>query len=169
MRYPGIINFHGGMSRFGVVVAAAMMLLVGSAVRAVEMQDLTTSLPRGYFGEFLWDGDKVMQNVVITFESVRALNEQNAEALGCGSYEDGRQVTKIRVRMFVRLSDLQVEIFELSPEGSGSFETGGSHRGTLSGDYQRIDARWITAADGRRGQLHLRAASSLACAPSSAT
>jgi hypothetical protein len=81
MRYPGIINFRGGMSRFGVVVAVAMVLLVGSAVRAVEMQDLTAQLPRGYFGEFLWDGDKVMQNVVITFESVRALNGQNAEAL----------------------------------------------------------------------------------------
>jgi len=169
MRYPGIINFRGGMSRFGVVVAVAMVLLVSSAVRAVEMQDLTAQLPRGYFGEFLWDGDKVMQNVVITFESVRALNGQNAEALGCGTYEVGRQVTRIKVRMFVRLSDLQVEIFELSPEGNGSFETGGSHRGALSADLQRIDAAWTTTADGRRGQLHLQAASSLACAPAAST
>ena len=60
---------------------------------------------------------------------------------------------------------LQVEILELSPEGSASFETGGSHRGFLSEDLQRIDAQWITTANGRRGQLHLRAASFLACSP----
>jgi hypothetical protein len=71
--------------------------------------------------------------------------------------------------MFVRLSDLQMEIFELSPEGSGSFETGGSHRGSLSEDLQRIDAQWTTTANGRQGQLHLRAASFLACAPADST
>jgi hypothetical protein len=86
-----------------------------------------------------------------------------------GSYEVGRQVTKIRVRMFVRLSDLQVEIFELSPEGSGSFETGGSHRGKLSDDLQQIEAQWTTTARGQRGQMQLRAAPSLTCAPASST
>jgi hypothetical protein len=168
MRCLGIANFDGWVSRFGVMMAVAGLLLA-STVRAAEIQDLTEKLPRGYFGEFLWEGDTVVQNVVITLESVRALNEQNAEALGCGTYEVGRQVTKIKVRTFVRLSDLQVEIFELSPVGSGSFETGGSHRGTLSADYQRIDAQWTTTANGRRGQLHLRAAASLTCAPADST
>ena len=160
-------NLLGRGLRLGVMVAAATLLLV-SIVRATEIKDLTERLPRAYFGEFLWDGDKVVQNVVITFESVRALNDQNAEALGCGAYEVGRQVTKIRVRMFVRLSDLQVEILELSPEGSSSFETNGSHRGTLSEDLQRIDAQWTTSASGQRGQLHLHATSSAACAPAAA-
>ena len=154
----------GRVSRICLMIAAASLLFV-SFVRATEMKDLTEKLPRAYFGEFLWDGDKVVQNVVITFESVRALNDRNAEALGCGAYEVGRQVTKIRVRMFVRLSDLQIEILELSPEGSTSFETNGSHRGTLSDDLQRIDAQWTTSASGQRGQLHLRAASSAVCAP----
>ncbi|WP_249140125.1 MULTISPECIES: hypothetical protein [Bradyrhizobium] len=129
------------------------------------MNDLTEKLPRAYVGGFQWDGDAVVQNVVITFESVRSLNERNAEALGCGVYEAGRQVTKIKVRMFVRLSDRQVEIFERSPEGIASFETGGSHRGTLSEDLQQIDAQWVTTDSGRRGQLHLRAASSATCTP----
>jgi hypothetical protein len=97
------------------------------------------------------------------------LNGHNAEALGCGTYEVGRQVTKIKVRMLVKLSDLQVEILELSPEGSGSFETGGSHRGKLSNDFQQIDAHWVTTANGQRGELHLRAASSLTCAPADST
>jgi hypothetical protein len=161
-------NFHGLFSRIGVAIAAAS-LLFASVAHAAEIKDLTQNMPRGYFGEFRWDGDKTLQNVVLTFDSVRALNGQNAEALGCGTYEVGRQVTKIKVRMLVRLSDLQVEIFELSPEGDGSFETGGSHRGTLSRDLQQIDAQWVTTASGQKGQLHLRASSSLTCAPAAST
>ena len=168
MCWLGLTNFHRWISHLGLMLAAAS-LLFASPIHAAEIKDLTQNMPRGYFGEFSWEGDRTVQNVVITLESVRALNEQNAEALGCGSYEVGRQVTKIRVRMFVRLSDLQVEIFELSPEGSGSFETGGSHRGKLSDDLQQIEAQWTTTASGQRGQMHLRAAPSLTCAPASST
>jgi hypothetical protein len=168
MHRLGFTRLHGWIARLGLTILAAS-LLFASAVHAVEMKDLTQNMPRGYFGEFSWEGDRTVRNVVITLESVRALNEQNAEALGCGSYEVGRQVTKIRVRMFVRLSDLQVEIFELSPEGSDSFETGGSHRGKLSDDLQQIEAQWTTTASGQRGQMHLRAAPSLTCAPASST
>ncbi len=164
MRCSGIAGRNVRVSRLGAIIAAAS-LLVASSVGATEMKDLTEKLPRAYSGEFLWDGDTTVQNVVVKFDSVRALNEQSAEALGCGVYEVGRQVTKIRVRMFVRLSDLRVEILELSPEGSGSFETGGSHRGALSEDLQQIDAQWTTSASGQRGQLHLRAAPSAVCAP----
>jgi hypothetical protein len=145
-----------------VIVAG---LFLASFVHAAEMEALTEKLPRAYLGEFSWDGDKTVQNVVVTFESVRALNDKNAEAIGCGAYEVNRQVTKIRVRMFVKLSNLQIEILELSPEGSPSFETDGSHRGYLSEDLQRIDAQWTTRASGQQGQLHLRAASSAVCGP----
>ena len=164
MRCTGIANLSGWMSRLAVMIAAAMLLLA-PAVHATDMKQLTGKLPRAYIGEFQWDGDKTVQNVVITFDKVRALNGRNAEALGCGSYEVGRRVTKIKVQMFVRLSDLTVEILELSPEGNGTFETGGSHRGTLSNDLQRIDAQWTTTTSGQRGRLHLRAASSAACEP----
>jgi hypothetical protein len=152
--------------RFGMIIMAASLFIV-SSVRAAETESRTEKLPRAYFGEFSWDGDTIVQNVVITFESVRALDDQNAEANGCGAYEANRQVTKIRVRMFVRWSDLQVEILERSPEGSASFETDGSHRGHLSEDLQQIDAEWTSRASGRRGQLHLRAVSSAVCAPAS--
>ncbi len=140
-------------------------LFLATIVHATEIEALTDKLPRAYLGEFSWDGDKTAQNVVITFESVRALNNQNAEAVGCGAYEVNRQVTKIRVRMLVRVSDLRVEILEQSPEGSASFETDGSHRGNLSEDLQQIDAQWTTRASGQRGQLHLRAVPSAVCAP----
>ena len=168
MRWLGLTHLHGWVSR-AVLAIAALSLLFASAARAADVTDLTQNMPRGYFGEFSWDGDKTIQNVVITFDTVRALNEQSAEAYGCGSYEVGRQVTKIRVRMFVRLSDLQVEIFELAPEGNSSFETGGSHRGKLSNDFQTIETQWTTSATKQRGQLHLRAASPLTCAPAAST
>src|SRR5262245_15261280 len=160
-------NFHGFFLRVGVAIAAASLLLA-SVVNAAEMEDLTQNMPRGYFGEFRWDGDTTVQNVVITFESVRALNGQNAEALGCGTYEVGSQVTKIKVRMLVRLSDLEVEIFELSPQGNTAFVTDGSHRGRLSKDLQQIEAQWTTTATGKQGQLQMRALSSGSCAPAAA-
>jgi hypothetical protein len=159
-----IANSRAPGSRLGAAIVAAS-LLFASIVHATEMENLTEKLPRAYSGEFLWDGDKAVQNVVFTFESVRALNDQNAEAIGCGAYEFNRQVTKIRVRMFVRLLDLHVEILEQSPDGSASFETDGSHRGNLSEDLQRIDAQWTTRGSEQRGQLHLRATPSAVCAP----
>ena len=168
MRCQGISTFYGWLSRVGVTMALAS-LLFASAVRAAEIDDLTRNLPRGFVGEFSWEGDPTVQNVVITLDSVRALNGQNAEAFGCGSYELGRVVTKIKVRMFVRWPDLDVEILELAPEGNSSFETGGSHRGRLSKDFQRIDTEWTTTSSGQRGAMHLRALPSVTCAPASAT
>src|SRR5258708_2826380 len=146
------------------LTSLTVSLFLTAVVRATEIESLTDKLPRAYVGEFTWDGDKTVQNVVITFESVRALSGQDAEAVGCGAYEANRRVTKIKVRMLVT-SDLQVEILEQSPQGSTSFETEGSHRGNLSSDLQRIDARWTTRATGQRGQLHLRATTSAVCAP----
>jgi hypothetical protein len=154
-----------GLKIANLVVAAS--LLLASIAQAMEIGQFTSQLPRAFIGEFQWEGDKIPQNVVITLESVRALNDQNAEALGCGSYEVNRQVTMIRVRMFVRLSDLYVELMELSPQGSATFEIDGSHRGHLSKDLQSIEADWTTRNSGQRGKLQLRAASSAVCAPAS--
>jgi hypothetical protein len=160
--HPSKVMGLGGLgSRLGLIIAS---LFLTTIVRATEIESLTDKLPRAFIGEFTWDGDKTVQNVVITFEAVRALSSQDAEAVGCGAYEVNRQVTKIKVRMLVT-SDLQVEILEQSPQGSTSFETEGSHRGNLSNDLQRIDARWTSRATGQRGQLHLRAATSAVCAP----
>jgi hypothetical protein len=160
--HPSKVLDLGGLgSRLSLILVS---LFLTAAVRANEIESLTDKLPRAFIGEFIWDGDKTLQNVVITFEAVRALSGQDAEAVGCGAYEVNRKVTKIKVRMLVT-SDLQVEILEQSPQDSTSFETEGSHRGNLSQDLQRIDARWTTRATGQRGQLHLRAATSAVCAP----
>jgi hypothetical protein len=150
--------------RLGAIIIAASSLLA-SSVHAMDVEALIGKLPRAYLGEFAWNGDKTVQNVTIVLESVQALNNQNVEAIGCGAYEVNRKVTKIRVRMLVRLPDLRVEILEQSPEGNASFETDGSHRGNLSEDLQRIDAQWTTRSSGQQGQLHMRSAPAAVCAP----
>jgi hypothetical protein len=164
MHHPNLRDLG---SRFRLAIMATILLLA-PIVHATEIESLTEKLPRAYIGEFTWDGDQTVQNIVITFDSVKVLNEQNAEAVGCGTYEVNRKVTKIRVRMFVRLSDLQMEILEESPQDSTSFETDGSHRGNLSKDLQQIDAQWTTRSTGQRGQLHLHAVPSAVCSPSTA-
>jgi hypothetical protein len=69
-----------GLKIANLVLVAS--LLFASIVHAMEIGQLTSQLPRAFIGEFMWEGDKTPQNVVITLESVRALNDQNAEALG---------------------------------------------------------------------------------------
>lgn len=158
------------MYRYVSLIIMAAFLSCASALGAPGEGSLINNLPHGFIGEFRWDGDATVQNVVIRFDQVRMLTDESAEATGCGAYEIGRHVTKIKVQMLVNRSDLRVQILERSPESSdnvtsGSFVTDGSHRGRLSRDLQEIDAQWTGAADGKRGRLHLRAAPSAVCAP----
>jgi hypothetical protein len=148
----------------GVIIIVAACMLCASALRAKDREALIDKLPRGFVGEFVWDGDNTVQNVVMRFDRVQPLNGESAEATGCGAYEVNRRVTKIKVRMLVNWSDLHVQILEQSPEGNDSFTTDGSHRGKLSDDLQKIEARW-SGSDGKRGKLHLHAAPSAVCAP----
>jgi hypothetical protein len=164
MRRRKINPARGWRYRLGLMVLVASSLLA-VGVRATEMETLASRLPRAYVGEFTWDDQKVAQSVTFTFESARALGDRDGEAVGCGAYENHRNVTTVKIRMFMRLSDLQVEIWEQSPEGATPFETDGSHRGNLSEDLRRIDAQWTTRLTGRHGQLHLHAISTAVCAP----
>ncbi|HZR75885.1 hypothetical protein [Bradyrhizobium sp.] len=159
------------MYRYVSLLAMTAFLSCVSALGAPREGGLINDLPHGYIGEFRWDGDETVQHVVIRFDQVRMLTDESAEATGCGAYEVGRYVTKIKVQMLVNRSDLRVQILEQSPESggnvtSGAFVTDGSHRGRLSRDLQQIDAEWTGASGGKRGQLHLRASSSAVCAPS---
>ena len=71
MRGLDIASSYRLFSRVGIAIAAACLLLA-SVVHAAE-NNLVQDMPRGYLGEFRWDGDSTVQNVVITLDSVRAL------------------------------------------------------------------------------------------------
>ena len=115
--------------------ALSLLLLCGLTLaasgQAGDIDALVASLPRGFVGDFQWDDDRVIQNVAIRFKSVRRLDAEHAEALGCGNYNAAGIVTAIDVRMQVTLTDLRVEIWESAPD-QASFTTDGSHRGRLS-------------------------------------
>src|ERR1700748_1223688 len=95
--------------RRSVVVQFALSLLMVcglSLAASGEIRDieaLVTNLPRGFIGEFQWDDDRVIQNVAISFKSVRRVDAEHAEALGCGNYNTAGIVTSIDVRMQVTL------------------------------------------------------------------
>ncbi len=72
MRYARSAGLPGWILQLGLTVAAASLVLM-SAVRAADIKQLTEKLPHAYIGEFLWDGDTTVQNVVITFDKVQPL------------------------------------------------------------------------------------------------
>jgi hypothetical protein len=164
------------LRRGGLVLAAciasALTAICGLSLAAIgqtpDIDTVITNLPRGFVGEFRWDDDRAIQNVAIRFKTVRRLDAEHAEALGCGNYTAGGTVTAIDVKMKVTLSGLRVEIWESAPDRA-SFVTDGSHRGSLSHDLSEIDAEWTTASSGQRGRLRLRAAPAAQCAPADAT
>jgi len=133
-----------------------------------DIDALVANLPRGFIGDFRWDDGGAIQNVAIRFKSVRRVDAEHVEALGCGNYNTAGIVTSIDVKMQVTLTGLEVEIWESAPDRA-SFVTDGSHRGSLSVDLREIDADWTTASTGRHGRLRLRAAPAAQCAPAEAT
>jgi hypothetical protein len=111
-------------SRLGLA-EMTLALVLSASVSASEMESFIDRMPRAYSGEFRWGDDQPAQTIAMTFESVRSLGDQKAEALGCAAFEIRHQITKMKVRMFIRLSDLRVEIFEQSPQGDTRIEVDG--------------------------------------------
>ena len=155
------------------VVALFLLTLICGAPSAATAQTgdidaLVAKLPLGFVGDFQWDNDRTLQKVAIRFSSVRRLDAEHAEALGCGRYDAAGTVTSINVKMRVSLTGLEVEIWESAPDRA-TFTTNGSHLGRLSDDLGAIDAEWTTRSNGQRGRLRLRAAPGAQCAPADAT
>lgn len=115
-------------------------------------------LPERYLGVFRWDYDMVGQKVLIEFESVKEEQDGVLIALGKGFYDD---TTEIRVKARIDKKNGKIEIWESSPEredgSSEGFETDGSHKGTISPDFQKVEAVWTTQSTGETGKLSLRA------------
>ena len=159
--------------RSSAFAALATLLLIcalpiAASGEAGDINAVVANLPRGFIGEFRWDDDRLVQNVAVRFKSVRRIDAEHAEALGCGNYNTAGIVTAIDVKMQVTLTGLAVEIWESAPDRA-SFVTDGSHRGHLSPDLDAIDAEWTTRLSVQHGRLRLRAAPAAQCAPADAT
>ena len=156
------------VAQFVLSLLTVCSLTLAASGQTGDIDALVANLPRGFVGDFRWDDDRAIQNVAIRFRSVRRVDAEHAEALGCGNYNAAGIVTSIDVKMQVTLSGLQVEIWESAPD-RGNFTTDGSHHGRLSQDLGAIDAEWTTRSSGQRGRLRLRAAPAAQCAPSDTT
>src|ERR1051325_1164692 len=128
-----------------VQLALALMTICGLSLAATAQTDdinaLVANLPRGFVGDFRWDDGGAVQTVAIHFKSVRRVDAEHAEALGCGNYNMAGIVTSIDVKMQVTLPGLEVEIWESGPDRA-TFVTDGSHRGHLTQNLDAIDAEW---------------------------
>ena len=157
-------------SAFALLLLAAIggLSAAPTGQTAADIDAVILNLPKGFVGEFQWDNDRVIQHVAIRLKTVRRVDAEHAEALGCGNYDAAGTVTSIDIKMQITLPGLQVEIWESAPDRA-SFVTDGSHRGSLSPDLGAIDAQWTTQSTGQRGRLRLSAAPGAQCAPANAT
>jgi hypothetical protein len=127
---------------------------------AIEQAVLTN-----FSGSFQWDGSSEVQRVDMRFVTLKRLDDRRIDARGCGRYDTAGLVTSIRVKMIVDEQTRDIEIWEADPIGSASFETGGSHNGSLDDDLRGIRAVWTTNITGATGRLVLRAGGNLTCTP----
>ena|ERR1700683_4340708 len=127
---------------------------------AIEQAVLTN-----FSGGFQWDGSNEVQRVDMRFITLTRLDERRIDVRGCGRYDATGLVTSIRAKMIVDEQTRHVEIWEAGPIGSASFETGGSHSGSLDDDLKGMTAIWTTSASGSTGKLVLRAGGNLTCSP----
>ena len=116
------------------------------------------TLPERYLGVFRWDYDMIGQKVLIEFDSVQEEPDGVLIATGKGFYDD---TTEIKVKARIDKKNGTIEIWESSPQredgSSEGFETDGSHKGTISSDFQKVEAVWKTKSSGDTGKLSLRA------------
>jgi hypothetical protein len=149
-------------ARIAAFVLAASVMGAGLSPAA---DDLETTLPRDYAGEFRWAGSDMAQKVAIRINLITRAGPTQVEAIGCGRYDVLGRVTDIGIQVRIDTESLAIEIREFSPSGPGArrFVTDGSHKGRLSRDLKTIEAEWITVSDGRRGRLQLEAAPRITC------
>jgi hypothetical protein len=154
--------------QFALALLTICCLSLAATAQTGDVNALVANLPRGFVGDFRWDDGGAIQTVAIRFKSVRRIDAEHAEALGCGNYNMAGIVTSVDVRMQVMLPGLEVEIWESAPDRA-DFLTDGSHRGRLSPSLDAIDAEWTTRSSGPRGRLRLQAAPAAQCAAADAT
>ena len=101
--------------------------------------------------------DKIIQEVSMSFSKVFSDDNGQVVSLGTGFYSTGKGATQVNVKMVIKQSTYQVEIWELKPDGNPDFVTGGSHIGHISRDLKKIDAVWTTQKTGAQGSLEMAA------------
>lgn len=124
--------------------------------RQPEVENNNAPTLRYYTGTFRWNEELEAQQVQFCFTDVKK-DSKGTNFKGYGRYQTDSGDTNLKIRGTINHSTYYTEIFELEPQGSASFETGGVHRGAVSPDFRAIDAAWTTKSSGKKGRLNLKA------------
>jgi len=146
-------------------LAASMLATAACGAAFAEDAAIEQAVLTNFSGTFQWDGSNEIQRVKMRFVTLTRLDQRRIDVRGCGRYDVAGLVTNIRVKMIVDEPTRDVEIWEADPIGPGSFETGGSHNGSLDDDLKGITAVWMTTITRGTGRLVLRAGGNLTCSP----
>jgi len=148
------------------VLAASVLVTVACAAAFADNAAIEQAVLTNFSGTFQWDGSSSEpQRVDMRFVTLKRLDGRHIDVRGCGRYDAVGLVTNIRVKMIVDETTRDVEIWEADPIGPGTFETGGSHNGSLDDDLKGIKAVWMTAVTRGTGRLVLRTGGNLTCSP----
>jgi hypothetical protein len=159
-----IMLFRFKSSKSAHVFAAVVVATIACRAASADDAAIEKAVLTDFSGGFEWEGSSQVQHVAMRFVAFTRLDEHRIDVRGCGRYNTAGQVTDIRVKMIVDEQTRHVEIWEADPIGSTSFETDGSHKGSLDSDLKGIKAVW-TSASGATGKLLLRAGGNLTCSP----
>ncbi len=113
------------------------------------------TLYRNYTGSFIWEGDSEYQQLSIEILK-QEISNGVITATGKGKYKSSYQITNIDVKIYVNTATGFFEMWELNPD-QGQFVTEGSHLGSITGDFSKVEATWVTTGSGLRGKLILNA------------
>jgi hypothetical protein len=146
-------------------LAAVALAALACASAFADNAAIEQAVLTNFSGSFQWDGTTAIQRVDMRFVTLKRLDARQIDVRGCGRYDAAGLVTNIRVKMIVDEQTRDVEIWEADPIGPASFETGGSHNGSLDDDLKGIQAVWMTTITRGTGRLVLRAGGNLTCSP----
>ncbi len=145
--------------------AAIVLVTIACGAAVADDAAIENAVLTDFSGGFEWDGNSEVQRVDMRFVAFTRLGGHRIDVRGCGRYDTAGLVTNIRVKMILDEQTRHVEIWEADPIGSTSFETNGSHKGSLDNDLNGIKAVWTTGASGATGKLRLRTGGNLTCSP----
>jgi hypothetical protein len=160
-----MMSFRSKSPKSAYFFAAALLASIACGAASADNVAIEKAVLTDFSGGFEWDGNSEVQRVDMRFVAFTRLDEHRIDVRGCGRYDTAGLVTNIRVKMIVDEQTRHVEIWEADPIGSASFETGGSHSGSLDDDLKGIKAVWTTNTSGATGKLILRAGGNLTCSP----
>jgi hypothetical protein len=134
---------------------ARLLLLVAALAWGGAAVAQTPNVLGNWRGNFTWDDEPDSpQPLEIQFVNETGGPNGTRRFTGTGVYHADRD-TRVEMTLDLDLSTREIRLSEGAAPDNPNWVNDGVHVGTLSADSSRIDARWVSKSDGRRGHLVL--------------